>query len=67
MFIYIILLGLATIVLFGFIAIAAMFRRVVGANGVHIIQKSNKNLSYGAQTANGSVYYAIPSWIPIWG
>lgn len=66
-YIFFILLGFAIIVLFGFIAIAAMFRRVVGANEVHIIQKGNKNLSYGAQTANGSVYYAIPSWIPIWG
>lgn len=47
--------------------ISFLYRQVVGANEVHIIQKGNKNISYGAQTANGNVYYAFPSWIPFFG
>ena len=42
-------------------------RRVVEPNMVHIIQRRNKTVSYGSGQAAGNVYYAIPSWVPIFG
>lgn len=39
-------------------------RVVVNTNEVHIIQTSNKTVSYGKDSANGNTYYAWPSWIP---
>ena len=39
-------------------------RRIVPTNQVHIVQRNNKTVSYGKDTANGNVYYEIPS-LPI--
>lgn len=42
-------------------------RRVVSTNEVHILQSRSKTLSYGKDKPNGNVYYAWPSWIPVFG
>ena len=42
-------------------------RRIVPTNQVHIVQRNNKTVSYGKDTANGNVYYEIPSWVPKFG
>ena len=34
---------------------------------MHIVQRNNKTVSYGKDTANGNVYYEIPSWVPKFG
>lgn len=62
------LVGYIAVGLFiAFIIVSILFRRVVGANEVHIIQRGNSTVSYGSATKNGNVYYAIPSWVPKWG
>lgn len=54
--------------LFGFaFFLAALFRRVVGANEVHIVQYAKKTVSYGKDTASGNSYYEWPSWVPLFG
>lgn len=55
--------GLALAVLFAFI----LFRRVVPANEVHIIQSAKKTMSYGKDTPNGNVYHEWPSSLPFIG
>lgn len=49
------------------IIIPLFFRRVVETNEVHIVQSSNKTVSYGKDTGNGNTYYEFPSWVPIFG
>ena len=53
----------ATIVIITILAL----RRIVPTNQVHIVQRNNKTVSYGKDTANGNVYYEIPSWVPKFG
>lgn len=46
---------------------AALFRRVVPTNMVHIIQSRKSTISYGKGNDAGNTYYAWPSWIPAIG
>lgn len=39
-------------------------RRVVSTNEVHIIQSSNRTVSFGKDQEAGNTYYEWPSWIP---
>lgn len=65
---YIIGIGLllAAIIVVGTL-LSMMFRRVVQANMVHIVQSNKKTTSYGKDTPNGNTYYEIPAWVPYWG
>jgi flotillin len=56
-------LALASVALF----LAFIWRRVVPTNMVHIVQSSKKTISYGRGRDAGNSYYAIPSFIPIFG
>ena len=47
--------------------VTMMFRRVVSANEVHIVQTTKKTTSYGKDTPNGNVYYEWPSSLPFIG
>lgn len=47
--------------------LAAIFRRVVPTNMVHIVQSSKSTTSYGRGKDAGNTYYAIPSWVPKFG
>jgi len=47
--------------------VAMMFRRVVAANEVHIIQTIKKTISYGKDMPSGNVYYEWPASIPFIG
>lgn len=47
--------------------VATVFRRVVPANEVHILQTKKHTVSYGKDTTNGNVYYEIPASIPFFG
>lgn len=58
--------AVAIFVAFVIITILAL-RRIVPTNQVHIVQRNNKTVSYGKDTANGNVYYEIPSWVPKFG
>lgn len=60
-------LGIIAIVIALCIIIPLFFRRVVETNEVHIVQSSNKTVSYGKDTGNGNTYYEFPSWVPIFG
>lgn len=51
------------IVLFA-LFLSLVFRKVVPANMVHIVQSGKKTVSYGAGNEAGNSYYAWPSWIP---
>ncbi|EPH09139.1 hypothetical protein HMPREF9309_00658 [Campylobacter ureolyticus ACS-301-V-Sch3b] len=62
-----IFLGIIAIVIALCIIIPLFFRRVVETNEVHIVQSSNKTVSYGKDTGNGNTYYEFPSWVPIFG
>ena len=62
-----IFLGIIAIVIALCIVIPLYFRRVVKTNEVHIVQSSNKTVSYGKDTGNGNTYYEFPSWVPIFG
>lgn len=46
---------------------ALIFREVVPANQVHIVQSRNKTMSFGKDTSNGNVYYKWPSCWPVIG
>lgn len=50
----------------GVLAILAafLFRRVVSTNMVHIVQSGKNTVPYGANLADGNVYYEIPTWVP---
>ncbi|MCZ6150428.1 SPFH domain-containing protein [Campylobacter ureolyticus] len=62
-----IFLGIIAVVIALCIVIPLFFRRVVETNEVHIVQSSNKTVSYGKDTGNGNTYYEFPSWVPIFG
>lgn len=47
--------------------LAFIWRRVVPTNMVHIVQSSKKTVSYGRGREAGNTYYAVPSFIPIFG
>jgi flotillin len=47
--------------------VATLFRRVVEANMVHIVQSKSKTVSYGKGQKLGNVYYEWPAWIPFLG
>jgi len=49
------------------LAMAFVWRRVVPTNMVHIVQSSKNTVSYGRGREAGNTYYAIPSFIPIFG
>lgn len=59
--------GVVAVVIALCIIIPLFFRRVVETNEVHIVQSSNKTISYGKDTGNGNSYYEFPSWVPILG
>ena len=60
-------LGLIAVIIALCVVIPLFFRRVVETNEVHIVQSSNKTVSYGKDTGNGNTYYEFPSWVPIFG
>lgn len=60
------LLGLAAL-LGGGTLLAFAWRRVVETNTVHIVQSRTQTRSYGSGQEGGNVYYAIPSFIPVFG
>jgi flotillin len=60
-------LGFFGVFLVGIGAIVLALRRVVPTNEVHIVQYSNKTVSYGKDTHNGNTYYEWPSWVPFLG
>ena len=62
-----IFLGIIAVVIVLCVVIPLFFRRVVETNEVHIVQSSNKTVSYGKDTGNGNTYYEFPSWVPIFG
>ena len=62
----IIVIVIIAVVVFSFIASIA-FRRVVPTNMVHIVQSRKATTSYGTGNTNGNVYYAWPSFLPIFG
>lgn len=62
-----IFLGIIVVIIAFCIVIPLFFRRVVETNEVHIVQSSNKTVSYGKDTGNGNTYYEFPSWVPIFG
>ena len=62
-----IFLGIIAVAIVLCIIIPLFFRRVVETNEVHIVQSSNKTVSYGKDTGNGNTYYEFPSWVPIFG
>lgn len=47
--------------------LAVIWRRVVPTNMVHIVQSTKKTVSYGRGREAGNTYYAIPSFIPLFG
>lgn len=66
-------IALAVLVV-GYLFVALVFRRVVPANMVHIVQTGSKTTSYGSNLSSGAanpdadktsnVYYAWPTWFP---
>lgn len=63
----ILLAGVLLVLIVAVAVIAMFFRRVVDANMVHIVQTTNKTISYGKDTENGNSYYEIPAWVPWFG
>jgi flotillin len=55
------LLGLLIVLI---LIIAVLFRRVVGTNVVHIVQRGRTTVPYGTGLEAGNVYYAWPAWLP---
>lgn len=49
------------------IILAFAWREVVPSNKVHIVQSRSTTTSYGTNQSSGNVYYAIPSFIPVFG
>jgi len=47
--------------------LSMLFRTVVNTNEVHIVQKKDKDVSYGKWKAEWNVYYNWPSWVPFIG
>ena len=46
------------------VLVAVAFRKVVATNAVHVVQSSNKTVSYGKGMSAGNVYYKWPSFLP---
>lgn len=69
-YVYATLAALALIAVFAVIFIPLLFRRVVPTNEVHIVQSSNRTVSYGHGARSnkdsdvGNTYYHWPSWLP---
>ncbi len=62
------IIGAAVLTLFAVaLFLSFIWRRVVPTNMVHIVQSSKKTVSYGRGREAGNTYYAIPSFIPIFG
>lgn len=59
--------GIAVGAVIAIIAVLSYLRRVVDPNQVHIVQSAKSTTSYGISSSNGNVYYAWPSWIPVFG
>lgn len=47
--------------------VMTLLRKVVPTNMVHIVQRRKSTVPYGRGKAAGNVYYAWPSWLPIFG
>ncbi len=56
-----------TLLAFWALMLAFKWREVVPTNDVHIVQSRNDTISFGSGLAAGNVYYAIPSYIPMFG
>ena len=62
------ILGVAAVALTAVsLFLAFIWRRVVPTNMVHIVQSSKRTVSYGRGREAGNTYYAIPSFIPLFG
>ena len=62
------IIGAAVLTLFAVaLLLAYIWRRVVPTNMVHIVQSTKKTVSYGRGRDAGNTYYAVPSFIPIFG
>lgn len=62
------IIGVAVLTLFAVsLFLAFIWRRVVPTNMVHIVQSSKNTVSYGRGRDAGNTYYAVPSFIPIFG
>jgi hypothetical protein len=58
------IIGIIIAILLVIIAFNIAFRVVVPTDEVHILQKTNTDVSYGKEQKS-NVYYNIPSWVPI--
>lgn len=65
---YLILGGIALVAIVVLVVVSALvFRRVVPANMVHIVQSGRKTVSFGSGQTEGNSYYSWPSWVPMIG
>ena len=62
--IFMVVIGVLSLVGLGLVAWIISLRRVVSTNEVHIIQSSTKTVSFGKDQEAGNTYYEWPSWIP---
>ena len=62
--IFMVVIGVLSLVGLGLVAWIILLRRVVSTNEVHIIQSSTKTVSFGKDQEAGNTYYEWPSWIP---
>jgi flotillin len=49
------------------VVLSIALRKVVPTNMVHIVQSKKKVISYGQSKEGGNVYWAWPSWVPLFG
>lgn len=49
------------------VAVSVLFRTVVPADKVHIVQYTKSSVAYGQNLSAGNVYMDFPSWVPIIG
>ena len=61
------LVALAAILAVISLFIPMLFRRIVPANEVHVLNSGKNTTPYGQITGNGNVYYKWPTWIPVIG
>ncbi len=62
----VIVVAIIVLVILAFVFSIA-FRRVVPTNMVHIVQSRQATTSYGTGMSSGNVYYAWPSFLPVFG
>jgi len=62
--IFMVVIGVLSLVGLVLVAWIILLRRVVSTNEVHIIQSSTKTVSFGKDQEAGNTYYEWPSWIP---